>query len=70
MAGLLSQVGQVGKEGHLTISCIVYEPAALRAMRECLQHDQRLRQLPFGTLDRIRKLDLNNKPTEKQTAPT
>ena len=44
----------------------MYEPAALRAMRECLQHDQRLRQLPFGTLDRIRKLDLNNKPTKNR----
>ena len=33
-------------------------------MCKCLQHDQGLRQLPFGTLDKIRKLDLNNKPTK------
>ena len=43
---------------------IVYEPDALKAMCESLQHDQRLRQLSFGTLDKIRKLDLNNKPTK------
>ena len=33
-------------------------------MHESLQHDQRLRQLSFGTLDKIRKLDLNKKPTK------
>ena len=55
-----------GSSGSLNNKRIVYEPAALRAMRECLQHDQRLRQLPFGTLDRIRKLDLNNKPTKNK----
>ena len=50
--------------GSLNNKQIVYEPDALRAMHKCLQHDQRLRQLPFGTLDKIRKLDLNNKPTK------
>ena len=53
-----------GQRGSLNNKLIVYEPAALRAMREHLQHDQRLRQLSFGTLDQIRKLELNNKPTK------
>ena len=44
-----------GSSGSLNNKWIVYEPAALRAMCKCLQCDQRLRQLPFGTLDRIRK---------------
>ena len=48
----------------------MYEPDALKAMRECLQHDQRLRQLSFGTLDKIRKLDLKNKPTKTKTSLT
>ena len=42
--------------GSLNNKQIVYEPDALKAMRESLQHDQRLRQLSFGTLDKIRKL--------------
>ena len=50
--------------GLLNNKQIVYEPDALRAMCKCLQHDQGLRQLSFGTLDKIRKLDLNNKPTK------
>ena len=33
---------------------IVYEPDALKRMQHNLQHDQRLRLLPFGTLDKIR----------------
>ena len=41
---------------------IVYEPTALKAMREYLRHDQWLRHLPFGLIDRVRKLKLNNKP--------
>ena len=52
--------------GSLNNKWIVYEPDALRAMHKCLQHDQGLRQLPFGTLDKIRKLDLNNKPTKNK----
>ena len=52
--------------GSLNNKQIVYEPDALRAMCECLQHDQRLRQLPFGTLDKIRRLDLNNKPIKNK----
>ena len=43
---------------------IVYEPDALKRIQHNLQHDQRLRLLPFGTLDKIRKLGLNNKPTK------
>ena len=43
---------------------IVYEPDALKRMQHNLQHDQKLRLLPFGTLDKIRKLGLNNKPTK------
>ena len=45
---------------------IVYEPDALKRIQHNLQHDQRLRQLPFGTLDKIRKLGLNNKPTKEK----
>ena len=52
--------------GSLNNKLIVYEPTALRAMHENLQHDQRLRQLPFGTLDRIRHLELKNKPTKNK----
>ena len=52
--------------GSLNNKWIVYEPEALRAMCNCLQHDHELRQLPFGTLDKIRKVDLNNKPTKNK----
>ena len=64
MASLLSQVGQGGQGESLNNKLIVYEPTALREMRSHLQHDQRLRQLSFGTLDKIRRLGLNNKPTK------
>ena len=53
-----------GQGGSLNNKLIVYEPTALREMRNHLQHDQRLRQLSFGTLDKIRRLGLNNKPTK------
>ena len=46
--------------------CIVYQPNALKAMCDRLQQDQQLRIMPFGTLDRIRKLQLNNKPTKSK----
>ena len=52
------------RRGMLNNKPIVYEPTALKIMRNHLQHDQRLRQLPFGTLDKIRRLGLNNKPTK------
>ena len=52
--------------GSLNNKWIVYEPDALKAMHESLQHDQRLRQLSFRTLDKIRKLDLNNKPAKNK----
>ena len=52
------------RRGTLNNKPIVYEPTALKIMRNHLQHDQRLRQLPFGTLDKIRRLGLNNKPTK------
>ena len=41
---------------------IVYKPNALRQICELLQHDHRLTMLPFGAIDNIRKLKLNNKP--------
>ena len=52
------------RRGSLNNKLIVYEPATLKEMRSHLQHDQRLRQLSFGTLDKIRRLGLNNKPTK------
>ena len=52
MADLLSQVEQ---PGPLNNKCIVYQPNALKAMCDRLQHDQQLRIMPFGTLDRIKK---------------
>ena len=52
------------RRGTLNNKPIVYEPAALKEMRNHLQHDQRLRQLSFGTLDKLRRLGLNNKPTK------
>ena len=52
--------------GSLNNKQIVYQPNTLKAMRKCLQHDQRLRQLPFGTLDKIRQLNLNNKPSKSR----
>ena len=52
------------RRGSLNNKLIVYEPTALKEMRNHLQHDQRLRQLPFRTLDKIRRLGLNNKPTK------
>ena len=39
----------------------MYEPNALRLIHDRLQHDQRLRILPFGSISTIRKLRLNNK---------
>ena len=45
---------------------IVYQPNTLKAMCDRLQHDQPLRTMPFGALDRIRKLQLNNKPTKSK----
>ena len=53
-----------GQGELLNNKLIVYEPAALREMQSHLQHDQRLRQLSFRTLDKIRRLGLNNKPTK------
>ena len=35
-------------------------------MNERLKHDQWLRLFPFGTLDKIRRLNLNNKPTKSK----
>ena len=52
--------------GSLNNKHIVYQPNALKAMHEKLQHDQWLRLLPFGTLDKVRKLKLNNKPTKSK----
>ena len=52
------------RRGSLNNKLIVYEPAALKEMQNHLQQDQRLRQLPFRTLDKIRRLGLNNKPTK------
>ena len=43
---------------------IVYQPNALKAMHTRLQHDQQLRLLSFGTLDKIRWYKLNNKPSK------
>ena len=40
----------------------MYQPKALRQIHELLHHDQRLKILPFGAIDNIRKLKLNNKP--------
>ena len=48
--------------GPLNNKRIVYEPGVLRRMLENLQHDQRLRLLPFGSIDKIRRLKLKNKP--------
>ena len=43
---------------------IVYQPDALKAIHDRLQHDQWLRLLPFGILDKIRSYKLNNKPSK------
>ena len=48
----------------LNNKCIVYQPDALKAMCDRLQHYQWLRFLPFGTLDKIRSYKLNNKPSK------
>ena len=58
MASLLSQVGPLNNK-H-----IMYQLDALKAMCDRLQHDQWLRLLPFGTLDKIRSYKLNNKPSK------
>ena len=41
---------------------IVYDSTTLREMCQNLHHDQRLRILAFGLIDKIRNLKLNNKP--------
>ena len=44
---------------------IMYQPNnALKAMCTRLQHDQQLRLMSFGTLDKIRRYKLNNKPSK------
>ena len=48
----------------LNIKCIIYQPDALKAMHNRLQHDQQLRLLPFGTLDKIKSYKFNNKPSK------
>ena len=45
---------------------IVYDSDALKAMRRNLHHDQWLRTLPFGLIDKIRRLKLNNKPIKSR----
>ena len=52
--------------GSLNNKCIVYEPGALKRMHDSLQHDQRLRLLPFGSINKIRRLKLNNKPVRNK----
>ena len=41
--------------------CISYDPIQLKQIWCSLQHDQRLRQLPFGVIQQIRKFKLNIK---------
>ena len=50
--------------GPLNNKHIVYQPNALKAMQTRLQHDQKLRLLSFGTLDKIRSYKFNNKPSK------
>ena len=45
---------------------IVYDPHALKAMCGNLCHDERLRTLPFGLINKIRRLKLNNKPIKSR----
>ena len=45
---------------------IVYNEHALRTIGQLVQHDQRLRILPFGTISAVRKLKLNHKPIKKK----
>ena len=52
------------KVGHLTISALVYTANALKQISGLLQHDQRLKILPLGAIDNIRKFKLNYKPME------
>ena len=41
---------------------IAYSKEALRTIGHQVQHDQRLRILPFGTISAVRNLKLNHKP--------
>ena len=48
--------------GSLNNKHIVYTANALKQISKSLQHDHRLKILPFGTIDNIRKFKLNHKP--------
>ena len=50
------------ESGSLNNKHIVYTPNALRQISGLLHHDHRLKILPFGAIDNIRKLKLNYKP--------
>ena len=59
--------GTSGSSIQLNSKPIVYESDALRLMWDRLQHDQRLRILPFGAISKIRKFGLNNKPVKSKS---
>ena len=50
--------------GHLTIVC--YLANALRTIGDQVQHEHRLRILPFGVISRVRSLKLNHKPQKNK----
>ena len=50
----------------LNNKCIEYQPNALWLMGNRLQHDHRLKILPFGAINTIRQLKLNAKPIKNR----
>ena len=57
------------KHSHIVLSnkpTIVYDPVLLRHMESAVQHDLRLRTLPFNAIKTIRILGLNVKPRSRR----
>ena len=50
-----------GSHDPLSHKTIAYSANALKAIRDKCQHDQRLRIMPFGAIQKIKELKLNNK---------
>ena len=55
---------QHGDQEALKGKTIAYEPSALKQLNAVVEHDQRLRTLPFGAIRKIRELRLNHKKTK------
>ena len=49
------------RANNISTKTIPYDPLTLKCIRDSIQHDQRYSVLPFGAVNNIRKLRINNK---------